>query len=237
MQENTCIILHTIKYGEKSLIIKALHKNGLKSYFLNNYTKKGKNIYPFLSWPLAIVELEEKIISKSSLPFARNLALAYVPRIISRDVMRQSVALFMADILYHFIREENDRIDSVFNYIVEAIKSLDTAENLSSCFSIKFGYDIADLIGYGINSGKKSESHFNTKELQFQSHKSPHCLSVAESETFKAILETDISLINRIKPEITVSKKLFQEMISFFKNKIPESGSLKSPQILHGLFK
>lgn len=237
MQESVSIVLHTVKYGDKNLIIKTLNRGGIKSYFLNNYLKKGKNIYPFLNLPLAIIELEESTNLKASLPFARNISLAYVPRMINRDIARQSIALFMADVLYNFIKEENDRIEDIFDYIIKAIISLDSSETLSSCFSIKFGYDIAGMLGYGIHTSKTNDLFFNTKTLHFQSTKSSYCLNEKESAVLKSILLTDIDKINEIKTEISVARKLFQQMLTFLKNKIPESGLLKSPQILHALYK
>lgn len=231
-----CILLHAVKYGEKSMIIKTLHEEGLQSLFIYNYLRKGKNKYPFLRWPLAIVEIEINHSGKASLPVAKNLTLAYVPVNLSRDVMRQSVALFMADILYHFVKNENDQLENIYNYVIHAIKALDQNERLSTYFSIKFGYDIAELLGYGIHKGLDSQAFFNSKALQFQMDKDADCLGQNASEILKKILAVDIKQVHEIKTDNNIAKELFQTMIEFFKSRIPEAGLLKSPKILHDLF-
>lgn len=232
-----CILLHAVKYGDKSIILKTLHKEGIRSYFVHNFLKKSKNKYPFLNWPLSVIEIEERISTKSKLPIAKNLSLAFIPKNISYDIMKQSVALFMADVLFHFVKEENDGIESIYTYVLTAIKALDKNEQLSGYFPVKFGYDMADILGYGIYLEKNNETFFNHRLLHFQHNETPECFNSTTSEIFKTLLSVPIENINEIRSDRAIARQLFQQMLQFFKNKIPESGHMKSPQILNAIYK
>ena len=131
----------------------------------------------------------------------------------------------MADVLFHFVKEENDCIESVYSYVLKAIKALDENEQLSGYFPVKFGYDMANILGYGIYIGKSNERFFNQNLLHFQDNETPECFNSTTSEIFKNLLSIPIENINEIRSDRAIAKQLFQQMLQFFKNRPHEKPS------------
>ena len=232
-----CIVLHCTKYGEKSLIIKCLSETGIQSVFLPSYLRKGKNIFPFLFYPLVIIEVETKSINKTALPRISSVGLSYIPKNLYQNIAKQTITLFMADLLFHHIKEENDAVNDIYNYTLNALKLLDKASTLPSFFPIKFGFNIASILGYGISVGEEEDKFFDYKRGLFISQKFSHVLNEKQSNILKQILLTDTEYISKIPNKDGDGKIIFQSMLKFIRNKIPEGGLLKSPQILNAIFR
>ncbi|PKP03851.1 MAG: hypothetical protein CVU11_06990 [Bacteroidetes bacterium HGW-Bacteroidetes-6] len=232
-----CIVLHSLKYGENSMVVKCLTKSGLKSFFVKSVLAKNKNKYPFLAYPLAITDCHYIMGRAGSLPLVKQLSLSYVSKSTGYDFRRQAISTFMAELSLKYIREESMSSD-IYNYLRKNIVFLDSSPLIAASFPVKFAFGLAALLGF--DTGIVDEK--GVCEIQFSLEKglstdnSPQAVLKGEDAlNLLAIIkcpENELSELNLASQSVN---RIFQAMILYFRYHFPESGSMRSPEILHEL--
>src|SRR5690242_5991992 len=99
------IVLHNLKYGDNSLIVKIFTKeHGLRSFMIKGFRGKKSNMKASLFMPLTILEMDISIKSVASSFNTIKEAQCREPlHDIHVNFGKQSVALFIAEILYKTI--------------------------------------------------------------------------------------------------------------------------------------
>ena len=127
------IVINTIKYGDTSLIATCYtEKAGIKTYILKGVlsSKKGK-LKPAYFQPLNQLTLTANHNNKGSLNTIRDIEVTNFYAAIYSDIKKQSIALFLAEILYYSIKEEEQN-QSLFSYLETSFLWLDTHHNISN---------------------------------------------------------------------------------------------------------
>ena len=107
------IVLSSLKYQEKSLIVKCFTlSDGLKSYFVSSaYSGKKSNQKIAYFQPLTILEIEANHKNKGTLEHFKDIKLATAFQTINIDVIKSTIVIFLSEILYHSIQEEEKNED------------------------------------------------------------------------------------------------------------------------------
>jgi DNA repair protein RecO (recombination protein O) len=228
-----CIVLQAVKYGDNSLIIRCLCSDGIKSFFIASYLKNKKNQYPFLSFPLSIVECQYLVSAKSKLPKVKSLSLDFVSRHGTYDFRRQAILTFMAECALKYIKEESMNSD-LFNFMEESIRFVNDSNYLNAAYPIQFGFGLASLLGFGINNSYNAEQNLNfTISKGFVSDAVNISLSHDESAALYKLTSTPVN--ENIETDIPSHslRNIFYVMLQYFRYHFPETSQLKSPEILH----
>jgi DNA repair protein RecO (recombination protein O) len=99
------ILLHSIRYSEKSMILKILTEhNGLQSYFLHSVSGR-KNKSQGALQPLNLLEVVSWKEPSADLETIREIRVEQPYRNIGIDFLRNTVILFLNEVLYKVIRE------------------------------------------------------------------------------------------------------------------------------------
>ena len=102
------IVLSTLKYGDTSLIVRAFtQSDGVKSYLLKGVlaSKKAK-IRAAYFMPLTQLEIVANHRNKGSLESLRDVKVSVPYRTMHTDVVKNSVVLFLAEMLGNSIQEQ-----------------------------------------------------------------------------------------------------------------------------------
>lgn len=105
--------------------------------------KKSSAIYA----PLSIVELTADIRADKPLPTIKEARLLYVPEIM--DMRRQSVALFIAEVLYHILRHPMQD-EALFRFLDTTIHDLNESKDIENVH-LRFLSGFANALGIGVN--------------------------------------------------------------------------------------
>ncbi len=105
--------------------------------------KKSSAIYA----PLSIVELTADIRADKPLPTIKEARLLYVPEIM--DMRRQSVALFIAEVLYHILRHPMQD-EAMFRFLDTTIHDLNESKDIENVH-LRFLSGFANALGIGVN--------------------------------------------------------------------------------------
>ncbi|MBR4299421.1 MAG: recombination protein O N-terminal domain-containing protein [Bacteroidales bacterium] len=146
MTTNTgLIVLHTTKFGENSLVVHTLSKDyGRRSFLVKGVGKKaGMSLF----LPLNVLEADIVETSRSTLYTARNIVARYPLLGIRNDIFKNSMTMFMSEVLYRVVREGAYE-EGLFEWCEKNILLLDAVSIDFSNFHIRFLLELSVALGF-----------------------------------------------------------------------------------------
>ncbi len=141
------IVLHTTKFGEKSLVVHTLSKEyGRRSFLIRNAGKITS-----LLLPLNILEAEITETSKSTLYTARNLTSRYPLMGIRNNMFKNSMTMFMSEVLYRVVKD-GVMEPGLYEWAERNIQLLDAIRTDFSNFHIRFLLEFSVALGFSPSS-------------------------------------------------------------------------------------
>ena len=146
MTTNTgLIVLHTTKFGENSIVLHTLSKEyGRRGFLVRGVGKKSMTS---LFLPLTVLEADITESSKSKLFTARNLNAKYPLNGIRGNMFKNSMTLFMSEVLYRVVKEGGNE-QGLYEWCEKSIQLLDSIESDFSNFHIRFLLELAIVLGF-----------------------------------------------------------------------------------------
>ena len=128
------IVLHTVKYGENSIIATIYTKDwGRQAYMVTiSRTRKSHNKTGLLQ-PLFLLEFVAYQKESRDVQRIREMKNLTVYQSIPYDVTKATQAIFLAEILYKVLREQESS-EETFNFIQNVLLYYDLAESASANF-------------------------------------------------------------------------------------------------------
>lgn len=140
------IVLSLQPYSDRAHILHTFtREHGRTNYMLYGLGKKQPQA---LYAPLSLLEIAVSPSSKS-LPSLKEAHLAFVPQHLHTDMRRQTVALFIAEVLYRTLRHPMAD-EALFDFIASTIRFLDTTEQPEN-IHIAFLIHLAAHLGFAID--------------------------------------------------------------------------------------
>ena len=142
------IVLGTLKYGEKGVVVHMLTDvYGRQSYMIQGVRSASRGSKMALLQPIFAVEFEGLQSSKMSMHRLKDLGSGIVLQSIPFDVRKSTIALFMADVLYHLIRD-NESVDFLFDFVWGSVAALDALEEGVANFHLWFLANLSRPLGF-----------------------------------------------------------------------------------------
>ena len=145
------IVLNLQRRGDTSHVLHAYTRAcGRVNYMVYGAGSKKKSSAIYA--PLSVVELTADIRADRPLPAVKEARLLYVPDVM--DLRRQSVALFIAEVLYMVLRHPmQDEV--VYRFLDATVHDLMEAEDVENVH-IRFLSGFANALGIGVNEDEES---------------------------------------------------------------------------------
>ena len=163
------IVLRTIKYGETSVIASIFTELfGIQSYIVNGVRTQSKTSKAHFFQPSSILEMEVYHNELKNLQRIKDLKWSYLYKNILSDVTKNSVALYMVELLQKCLKQPETNAD-LFYFCEDAFIQLDIAENeVTANFPIYFAIQLAHFFGLSIQDNYSAErNYFNISEGNF----------------------------------------------------------------------
>ena len=146
------VILSLRPYSDRAHIVHTYTRAcGRMNYMVYGLgKKKSSGLYA----PLSVVEMEVSA-SGRAMESVKEAHLAYIPQRIATDMRRQTVALFIAEVLYRTLRHPMTD-EGLFDMIASTVRLLDSTEqpeNVHLAFLIR----LAEQLGFAINEDEHPE--------------------------------------------------------------------------------
>lgn len=183
------IVISSIKYQEKSLIVKCLtQSDGLKSYFVPNAfsaKKSGQKIAYFQ--PLSLLEIEANHKNKGTLEHFKEIKLAHAYQTISNDIVKSTIVMFLSEVIHHSIHEEEEN-ENLFDFLESALLWLDAHDDMAN-FHLILMMEMTKFLGFYPDTTEANLRFFDSKEGTFELFQGTNCLSEHETFLFKKLID------------------------------------------------
>jgi len=170
MIKTKAIVLTSLKYGEADLIVKCLTEEGVKSYLLRRILSgRSKKLKPGYFQPLSQLDISAMHNNKGNLNSISEVKISYLYQTVGIDIYKQSIALFLAEVLAYALREEENN-PNLFEYIETALKWLDSHDNFAN-FHLVFLLQLTKYLGFYPDNKKHTVDFFDLEEGSFSNFK------------------------------------------------------------------
>lgn len=183
------IVISSIKYQEKSLIVKCLtQSDGLKSYFVPNaFAAKKSNQKIAYFQPLSLLEIEANHKNKGTLEHFKELKLSHAYQTISTDIVKSTIVIFLSEIIHHSIHEEEQN-QNLFEFLESALLWLDAHDEMAN-FHLILMLEMTKFLGFYPDNSELDSRFFDAKEGVFSTFQGTNCISEHETFLFKKLID------------------------------------------------
>jgi DNA repair protein RecO (recombination protein O) len=229
------IVFRTIRYSDNSIIAHVYTRLfGLQSYLVSGAHGRKAKVKASVFQPLSIVEMNVSNREKSSLHRISDLVQTHAWVTIPFDIRKSSLVLFLNEILYKTIREEESNPE-LFDFISHSLQMLDLTEESCSNFHLIFLSRLAGLLGFAPQGVFSEETpFFNMSEGYFQSHEPSHAhfMPAEAGKSFSAVLEANFENSHALTITSRQRKELLLLLIEFYRLHIHTLKEIKSHTVL-----
>lgn len=236
------IVLKTVKYGETSIIAGIFTELfGMQSYLVNGVritSKKGTGKGNMLQ-PGAILEMVVYHNELKNLQRVKEFKWGYVYENIFFNVFRNSIALFMVELLQRTIKQPEPN-PPLFEFVEDAFVHLDKAnDSVAANFALYFAINLSRFYGFMIADRYSEEKNIlDLMEGRFVIEKPEH-LYFLENEYSRLVSE----LLKVMQPAELAQIKLNQEtrrvllhaFETFYGLHIQDFGKMKTLPVLEAV--
>jgi DNA repair protein RecO (recombination protein O) len=192
------IVLSSIKYQEKSLIVKCFTlSDGIKSYFVHNaFASKKSNQTIAYFQPLNILEIEASHKNKGTLERFKEIKIATPFVAINTNIVKSTIIIFISEILNSSIREEEQNTP-LFSFLETTLLWLDHHDEITN-FHLIFLLKITQFLGFYPDVSQKELHYFEMTESKFSGFKSTSCLTEQQTILFKKLIDLKLDSDQKI---------------------------------------
>ncbi|MEO8569501.1 MAG: DNA repair protein RecO [Ginsengibacter sp.] len=234
------IVLRTIKYGETSVIASIFTEAfGIQSYIVNGVRTQTKTSKAHFFQPSSILEMQVYHSDLKNLQRIKELRWGHLYRNILSDVAKNTVALYMVELLYKCLKQPEPNSD-LFNFCEDVFLKLDICGNeITANFPLYFSMQLAYFFGFRLDDNYSIENNFfNPGEGNFSNK------NLAQDYPVNADISNHISQVLKAHhpsdlKEIKLNKNIRKTMLSvmeyYYGLHISEFGTMKTLPVLHEL--
>lgn len=233
------IVLRSVKYGETSLIVTAFTELfGLQSYMVNNVrtTSKQSTGKAAHFQPAAMLDMVVYHNQFTSLQRIKEFKWGYLYQQVLSDVRKNSVALFMVELLSKCLKEPEANAD-LFYFVEDAFLHLDDAsDKVTANFSLFFALHLAVFFGFRINDEfSEAQPYLDLQEGIFTEQQPEHAqylegrMAEVTSHILKIMQPEDLEDLG-LSGEFR--RKLLTEYEGYYRLHIPDFTPLRTLPIL-----
>lgn len=229
------IVFHSVKYSETSVIVKIYTELfGIQSYLIKGIRSARPKIKPALFQPMTLLDLVVYHKEKQSLQHVKEIHLAHPYLEIPFDIRKSSVVLFINELVYKTVREEEANPD-LFEFLWNSCVQLDATRETVSSFHLYFAFRFCHYLGiFPMANYSAQLPCFNLREGFFQApipdHQ--HYLNPENSKLFQSMLEACDQIPEGTIPPDT-RNLLLETILLYYRLHLPGFTGLQSHHILH----
>ena len=233
------IVLHTVKYGDSSLIAFVLTDVlGRQSYMVQGVkSTKGKGNKAAMLQPMFLLEFEGLQVPHAQMHRMKDVRMPHPLQNIPFDVRKSTIALFMAETLYRLIREVEPN-SPLFEFVRESVLALDRLGEGGSNFHLWFLVRLSSFLGFYPANEYGAGDWFDIVEGSFCPSAPSHNMIINQANA--ALLDTLMNCGADSLGTVTLSRRqrsdFLNALLHYFGYHLDSIGSVQSIAILAEVF-
>lgn len=230
------IVISTVKFQEKSLIVKCFtEKFGLKSYFVYNaFTGKKNNQKISFFQPLNQIEIEAYHKDKGNLERFKEIKIANNYQTVHLNIVKTSIVLFLSEVLHNCLKEEG-KDENLYAYLETALIWFDSHSEVSN-FHLIFLMELTKYLGFSPEKAISQKQFFIPNEGVFTNEINTNSLSLEDSELLQKLLQLKLSAPQNVFSS-NQRQKLLVIILNYYTINTDGFKTIKSLDVLTELFK
>ena len=231
------IVISAIKYSDSSLIVRLYTKEvGLVSYLLKGIlkSKKGKLRTAYFQ-PLTQLSIISSHQEKRNLQLLKEAQVIHVYESIHTSIVKQSIVLFLSEILTSAIQEEENNT-LLYEYLESSLIWFDSHEQISN-FHLLFLLNLTKFLGFYPDVSQSNKNGFHLREGFFTDDlQNKEVIKGTEINQFKKLLGINFDTIECMNFSKTERQRLLQTLIRYFELHLGGFRTPKSLAVLETVF-
>lgn len=233
------IVLHTIKYGDSSLVAYLLTDVGGRQSYMVQGVKSGRGHgnKAALLQPMFILEFEGIQSPKAEMHRIREMRSAVPLRTIPFDVRKSTVSLFMAEMLYRLVREVEPN-SPLFDFVRESVAALDEMTEGVANFHLWFMVALSRHLGFFPGNEYSALHWFDIREGLFTPTMPLHGMAFSKenSRLLGQLMETPAAEVSSIALNRVQRVDFLNSMLAYFGYHLDAVRDIRSVDILREVF-
>ena len=216
------MVLSHIPYGDTSIITKIYTaQHGFQSFIVNSVrsarSKQGMSYFQPFSY------LEMVIYFKETREIQRISEFRLLEDFHVTDIRKQTVLLFLAEVLEKLLRNEQEENPSLFKFLVDAIRVFYTIP-FDPTFHIRFLLKLSGYLGLEISEGSAIFSNMNR---------------VADQSEIEQLIDRTIAarLVDEIESSGDIRYRTLVTLMDYYAHHVPGFGHIQSLKVLREIFR
>lgn len=226
------IVLSAVKYGDSSLIVKCFTElSGVKSYLVKGVlsAKRGK-IKPAYFQPLSQLEVVANHKNKGTLEYFKEVKMSYHYQNMHIDMGKNTMSLFLAEVLSHTIKEEEPNLD-LFAYLENAFQWMDLHSQIAN-FHLYLLIQLTRFLGFFPGEYLNDARYFDLQEGVFTSIPLSEAFLVIEDfSEFPMLLGINFDAIETIKITRKQRQLLLKSILHYYELHLDDFKRPKSLEV------
>ncbi len=239
IQKTTGLVLHTIKYSDSSVISHIYTEHlGRQSFMISGARRKKSPARINLLQHLSILDMEVYFKQSRDLQRIREFRLKETFSSIPWHPVKNAVAIFISEILYKTLREEEPNI-TLFSYLINTIKIFDLSESGFANFHLLFLMGLARHLGFSLQNNYSSQNEFFDIENARFTRNEPlhnHFISAPASRYLHEVMQCSFEEMDKIKLNAKMRNVLLEGILAYYRFHISGMGQIKSYAVLKEVF-
>jgi len=234
------IFLHAVKYSETSLIACIYTEHyGRQSFIINGVHGKNSTVRAAVFQPLYLLDLEIYYKAGREIHRIKNARISLPYSTIPFDIRKSTQVLFLAEVLYKCLREEETNIE-LFDYLYHSLTLLDLTEAGISNFHIWFLFKLTRFLGFSPSREDAERCNFfDLQTARFVSHEPLHSQFTDKHLTvlFIRLFNVDSSSIENLDYTQHERRLVLEKLLEFYHIHLGNLGEFKSLEVLKEVLK
>lgn len=233
------MVLHTLKYGDSSLVVYLLTDvGGRRSYMVQGVrSRHGRGSKLALFQPMFPVEFEGLESSRQQMHRFREVRAGFVLQQLPFDVRKSTMALFMAEVLYRLVRE-SEANEPLFGFVWGCVEALDAMQEGVANFHLWFLANLSRFLGFSPGNEYTPGAWFDIREGLYTPLRPVHpdAMNPACAAMLDALLDCDVRALGSMELHRTQRVEFLNAVLVYFGYHLDAVSAVQSVRILREVF-
>lgn len=239
LQRSRALVLHTLKYDDDRLVCALLTEQcGLVTVIVRRPRSRRSGVQPSLLQPLSALVAEWDERPSGGLPPLRSARSEVVWADLPYHPVKRTLALFLAEFLYHVLRREQSS-PALYAFTRASAEWLDAASEGLANFHLVFLLRLTRFVGFfpnldGAAPGRWFDLESGGFTLRQPSH--PYFLQPSEAALLPRLMRMQYSTMRLFRFNGAGRRRLLAYIIDYYRLHVPGFPELRSPEVLSEVF-
>lgn len=240
LQKARAIALHSVRYGDNSIVAYLYsYEFGRLTLMVNGAYGKGRRAGKAVFFqPLSLIDIVFYAGKNQGMGRLKEVSSPFVSVSISSSPAKSAIALFMGEVIYRTVREEEGN-HPLYTFLELSIKSLDAMDSGVANFHLIFLSHLSKYLGFyphGVFSDQTP--YFDFRSGIFVEHEPKHAFffSSADSKTLYDTLILDYDNASQLSLNGTQRSSFLNLMLSYYQYHTDSSTTFHSLSVLQQVF-